>query len=61
MNLTKENNMTVYVVMGGVNYEGESIESVKIFTNEDDAVTYGEGLVSAGHYDYFEVVIKGIN
>jgi hypothetical protein len=53
--------MNVYVVMGGVNYEGESIESVKIFTNEDDAVTYGEGLVSAGHYDYFEVVIKGIN
>jgi hypothetical protein len=53
--------MKVYVVMGGVNYEGESIESVKIFTNEDDAVTYGEGLVSAGHYDYFEVVIKEIN
>ena len=60
MNINKENNMTVYVVMGGVNYEGESIESVKIFTNEDDAVTYGEGLVSGCQYDYFEVVTKEV-
>ena len=50
----------VYVVMGGVNYEGESIDSVKVFTNEVDAVTYGEGLVSGCQYDYFEVVTKEV-
>jgi hypothetical protein len=61
MNLNKENNMTVYVVMGGVNYERVVISSVKIFTNEVDAVTYGEGLVSVGRYDYYEIVEKEIS
>ncbi len=57
MNLTKENNMTVYVVMGGINYEGESIDSVKVFTNRDNAVAYGESLE---YYDYYEIVEKEI-
>jgi hypothetical protein len=60
MNLTKENNMTVYVVMGGINYEGESIDSVKVFTNRDNAVAYGESLVSDEYYDYYEIVEKEI-
>ena len=60
MNLTKENNMTVYVVMGGINYEGESIDSVKVFTNRENGVTYGESLVSDEYYDYYEIVEKEI-
>ena len=52
--------MTVYVVMGGVNYEGESIDSVKVFTNRDTAVTYGESLVSDEYFDYYEIVEKEI-
>ncbi len=52
--------MTVYVVMGGINYEGESIDSVKVFTNRDNAVAYGESLVSDEYYDYYEIVEKEI-
>ena len=45
--------MTVYVVMGGINYEGESADTVKVFMNRDDAVEYGESLE---YYDYYEIV-----
>ena len=53
MNLNNENNMIVYVVMGGVNYEGEDVDSVKVFMNRDDAVAYGESLE---YYEYYEIV-----
>ena len=56
MNLTKENNMAVYVVIGGVNYEGPSVGTMKVFVNRDNAVTYGESLVSPDSYDYYEIV-----
>ena len=56
MNLNNENNMIVYVVMGGVNYEGENAETVKVFVNRDNAVTYGESLVSFDYFDYYEIV-----
>lgn len=60
MNLNKENNMTVYVVMGGVNYEGENADTVKVFVNRDNAVAYGESLVSDEYFDYYEIVEKEI-
>jgi hypothetical protein len=56
MNLNNENNMIVYVVMGGVNYDGEDADTVKVFTNRDDAVTYGQWLVSDSYYEYYEIV-----
>jgi hypothetical protein len=52
--------MNVYVVTGGVNYEGPSLESVKVFVNRDNAVTYGESLVKNDYYDYYEIVEKEI-
>ena len=52
--------MTVYVVMGGVNYEGENADTVKVFVNRDNAVAYGESLVSDEYYDYYEIVEKEI-
>ena len=55
MNLNNENNM-VYVVMGGVNYEGENAGTVKVFTNRENAVEYGESLVSFDYFDYYEIV-----
>ena len=58
MNLNKENNMTVYVVLGGINYEGESADTVKVFRNHDDAVAYGKSLE---YYDYYEIVEKEIS
>ena len=60
MNLNNENNMIVYVVMGGVNYEGENADTVKVFTNRDNAVAYGESLVSFDYFDYYEIVEKEI-
>jgi len=60
MNLNNENNM-VYVVMGGVNYEGENADTVKVFTNRDNAVTYGESLVSFDYFDYYEIVESVVN
>jgi hypothetical protein len=60
MNLNNENNM-VYVVMGGVNYEGENADTVKVFTNRENAVTYGESLVSNEYFDYYEIVATEIN
>lgn len=48
--------MAVYVVMGGVNYEGPSVGTMKVFVTRDNAVTYGESLVSPDSYDYYEIV-----
>jgi hypothetical protein len=56
MNLNKENNMIVYVVMGGVNYEGESADTVKVFVDVVAANEYGESLVKNDYYDYYELI-----
>ena len=66
MNLNNENNMEnnmVYVVMGGVNYEGENADTVKVFVNRENAVTYGESLVKNDYvdlrfndFDYYKIV-----
>jgi hypothetical protein len=60
MNLNNENNM-VYVVMGGVNYGGEHGASAQVFVNRENAVTYGESLVSNDSFDYYEIVETEIN
>lgn len=56
MNLNNENNMIVYVVMGGTNYEGESADTVKVFTDVVAANQYGESLISNDFYDYYELI-----
>jgi hypothetical protein len=48
--------MTVYVVMGGMAYDGEYAESVRVFVTREDAVQYGEGLVSSEAYHYYEII-----
>ena len=48
--------MIVYVVMGGVNYEGESADTVKVFTDVVEANQYGESLVQNDFYDYYELI-----
>ena len=52
--------MTVYVVIGGVNYEGECVSTVKVFMNRDDAVEYGESLVMFDYYEYYKIVETNI-
>jgi len=68
MNLTKENNMTVYVVLGGTYYEGESKNTVRAFTTRESAVTYGKSLVTFPAksiedtvWDYYEIVETELN
>lgn len=66
MNLNKENNMIAYAVMGAVNYEGALLaftaDTVKVFVNREDAVTYGESLVSGTiGYDYYTIVQTTVN
>jgi hypothetical protein len=53
---------TVYVVAGGVNYEGEALDTVRVFLSRDAAVAYGESLTAEQEdldetrYDYYEIV-----
>ena len=61
MNLNNENNMTVYVVMGGVVSSWNEAAPCKVFVNRENAVTYGESLVSNDYYDYYEIVETEIN
>ena len=43
--------MTVYVVIGGCDYEGESLHSLKLFDCKSSALKYEEEL-KKGFYDY---------
>ena len=45
---------TVWIVYGGVNYQGEDIASLRIFKNEKDADAYDVELKTQ-HYDYTDV------
>jgi hypothetical protein len=57
------NEMMVYMVAGGMDYEGENLEfSGKVFRNREDAVKYGESLVGSYangdrlmSWDYYEI------
>lgn len=46
----------IYVVMGGMNYEGENYETVSLFTNEETALSYGKWLVEHEYYDRYVIV-----
>ena len=59
MNLNNENNM-VYVVKGEY-ADGRDTDSMKVFVNRENAVTYGESLVSNEYFDYYEIVETEIN
>ena len=58
------NEMMVYMVAGGMDFEGENLEfSGKVFRNREDAVKYGESLVDGScenedrlmSWDYYEI------
>ena len=60
MNLNNESNM-VYVVMGGVTDVGVHASTAKVFVNRENAVTYGESLLSNDSFDYYEIVETEMN
>jgi hypothetical protein len=57
--------MMVYVVCGGMDYDGEDVEySVSVFMNKEDAKNYGESLKDGSfvdcdgdlrEYDYYKI------
>ena len=57
---------TVYVVAGGVNYEGENLDTVRVFLSRDAAVAYGESLTAeqedldGTEYDYYEIMEREV-
>lgn len=57
---------TVYVVAGGVNYEGEALDTVRVFLSRDAAVAYGESLKAeqvdpdGTQYDYYEIMEREV-
>lgn len=63
--------MMVYMVCGGVDYEGENLEwSGKVFLKREDAVKYGESLVDGSYcndvccrscWDYYEIKEVEVN
>jgi hypothetical protein len=62
------NKLTVYVVLGGTYYEGESKNTVRAFTTLWAAETYGKSLVTFPAksvedtvWDYYEIVETELN
>ena len=49
------NEVMVYVVAGGWQYEGEDLASVQVFRNREDAVQHGEFVKNDQGYDYYVV------
>jgi hypothetical protein len=48
---------TVYVVLGGVDFQGIDIDTVQVFLTYDSALTYGKSLVAFdGNYDWYKIV-----
>lgn len=67
-----EKEMMVYMVAGGIDYEGENLEwSGKVFLKREDAVKYGESLVDGSYrnddeccrscWDYYEIKEVEVN
>lgn len=48
----------VWIVIGGFNYEGEVISSLKVFNSELSAKRYKESLEQSEMYDY--VILKEV-
>lgn len=47
--------MKVYLVFGGFDYEGESGDSIRVFSSEEKAEQYRQKLLNEKYYDYVEV------
>jgi hypothetical protein len=56
----KGNEMKVYAVMGGYDYEGFSGDSLQLFDCKSAAEAYAEGLKKNWQYDYVEVKVMKV-
>ena len=56
----KSNQMQVYVVIGGHDYEGEDFNSLKLFDCKSAAEDYKNQLQDEWNYDYVYLEIKSV-
>jgi len=56
----KSNQMKVYVVIGGHDYEGEDFNSLKLFDCKSAAEDYKNQLQDEWNYDYVYLEIKSV-
>ena len=48
--------MKLFIVIGGIKYEGEVSDSIKWFTSKKEAIEYGKTLVKYRNFDYYELL-----
>ena len=53
--------MKVFAVIGGVNYENEMFDSLKLFAKKEDAEKYVKELETKNWVDYVEIEERIIN
>ena len=53
--------MKVFAVIGGVNYENEMFDSLKLFAKKEDAEKYVKELETKNWRDYVEIEERIIN
>lgn len=52
--------MKLYAVIGGIDYEGESFDSLRLFDCKSAAEAYKEELVQSQGYDYAEMKMQEV-
>ena len=52
--------MKVYAVIGGIDYEGESFDSLRLFDCKSAAEAYKEELVQSQGFDYAEMETREV-
>jgi hypothetical protein len=57
----KSNQMQVYVVIGGYDYEGCSFDSLKVFDCKSAAEEYKNHLQDQWNYDYVHMELKSVD
>lgn len=49
----------LYCVLGGWDYEGSDVESLKVFSCREKAIEFGKFLVEDG-YDFYNVEVREV-
>jgi len=52
-------NIKCYAVIGGIDYEGEDFDTLRLFDRLSEATAYAEALLD-DRYDYFRLEVKEV-
>lgn len=53
-------NIKCYAVIGGIDYEGEDFDSLRLFDRLSEATAYADLLQYEDRYDYFRLDIREV-